>query len=57
MGYLAKLKWQLVFILSKGIGYIKTFKVKDKNNELMYLRINDEKLLKNIKLFGKRLKI
>ena len=57
MGYLAKLKWQSVFILSKVIEFIKTFKVKDKNNKLMYLRINDEKLLKNIKLFGKRLKI
>ena len=46
MGYLAKLKWQSVFILSKVIGFIKTFKVKDKSNKLMYLRINDEKLLK-----------
>ena len=25
--------------------YVKTFKVKNKNNKLMYFRINDEKLL------------
>ena len=40
-------------------GYIKTFKVKDgdkdKNNKLMSLRKDDEKL--NIKLFELRLKI
>ena len=30
-------------------GYVKTFKVKDKNNKLMCFCINDEKLLENHK--------
>ena len=38
--------------------YAKTFKdkVKNRNNKLMSLCINNEKLLKNIKPFGLRLK-
>ena len=32
-------------------GYLKTFKVKDRNNKLMSLRINDEKLLEIYKTF------
>ena len=46
----------LVLILPKMSGYVKTFKVKDKNNKLMYLGINGEKPLKSIKLFGLKLK-
>ena len=30
-------------------GYVKTFKVKDKNNKLMSFRKNDEKLLEKYK--------
>ena len=36
---------QLVLIMPKISGYVKTFKVKDKNNKLMSFRIDDEKLL------------
>ena len=47
-------------ILPKLSGYIKAFKVKDadkhKNNKLMYLHIDDEKLLKNLKPFQLTLK-
>ena len=39
----------LVLILPKISGYIKTFKVKDKNNILMYFRIDDDKLLEKYK--------
>ena len=39
----------LVLIMPKRSGYVKTFKVKegnkDKNNKLMFFRIEDEKLL------------
>ena len=42
-------------------GYAKAFKVKDgekdRNNKLMSLGIDDEKLLNNKTLFGLRLKI
>ena len=41
-------------------GYVKTFKdrggYKNKNNKLMSLRIDDDKLSKNIKPFGLSLK-
>ena len=39
---------QLVLILPKTSGYVKTFKVKDKKNKLMSFR-NDEKLLEKYK--------
>ena len=39
----------LVLILPKMSGYVKTFKVKDKNNKLVSFRINDEKLLEKYK--------
>ena len=43
----------LVLIMPKMSGYVKTFKVKEGDNKLMSLRIDDEKLLeKNIQLFG-----
>ena len=43
----------LVLVMSKMSGYVKTFKVKerdkDKNNKLMSFCINDEKLLEKYK--------
>ena len=43
----------LVLVMPKISGYVKTFKVKDgnedKNNKLMSFRINDEKLLEKYK--------
>ena len=43
----------LVLVMSKMSGYVKTFKVKerdkDKNNKLMSFRKNDEKLLEKYK--------
>ena len=59
IAFLDKTIRPLVLIMLKMSGYIKTFKVKDgdkdKNNKLMSLRKDDEKL--NIKLFELRLKI
>ena len=43
--YLDKVVRPLVLILSKMSGYVKIFKVKDKNNKLISFLINDEKLL------------
>ena len=47
-------------MMPKMSRYIITFKAKDgrkdKNIKLMSFSINDEKLLKNIKLFGLKLK-
>ena len=48
IGYLGRLIRQLVLILPKTSGYVKTFKVKDKKNKLMSFR-NDEKLLEKYK--------
>ena len=52
IGYLDKVIRPLVIILFKMSGYVKTFKVKngdkDKNNNVMYFAIDDEKLLENI---------
>ena len=49
IGYLDKVLGPLVLILPKMSGYVKTFKVKDrdkdKNNKLMSFHMNDEKLL------------
>ena len=49
IGYLDKHIRPLVLILPKMSGYVKTFKVKDRNNELTSFRINDEKLLEKYK--------
>ena len=49
IGYLDKVIRQLVLILPKISGCVKTFKFKDKNNKLMSLRKNDEKLLEKYK--------
>ena len=38
----------LVLIMPKMSGYVKTFKVKEGDNKLMSLRIDDEKLLEKI---------
>ena len=36
-------------MMSKMSGYVKTFKVKERNNKLISFRINDEKLLEKYK--------
>ena len=45
IGHLDKDIKPLILIMPKMSGYVKTFKVKDKNNILSSLRIDDEKLL------------
>ena len=51
--YLDKAIKPLVLIMPKMSGHVKTFKVKegdkDKNNKLMYVRIDDKKLLEKYK--------
>ena len=42
IGYLDKVIRPLLLLLPKMSGYVKTFKVEDKNNKLMTLHINDE---------------
>ena len=53
IGYLDKAIRQLVLIMPKVSGYVQTFKVKDgdknKNDKLMYLPINDEKVSEKYK--------
>ena len=53
IAYLDKAIRALVLIMSKMSGYVKTFKFKDggkdKNNKLMYFRIDTEKLLEKYK--------
>ena len=53
--YLDKDIRPLVLVMPKMNRYVNTFQVKevhkDKNNKLMSFRIDDENLLKNIKLF------
>ena len=53
VGYLDKVIKPLVLILPEISGYVKTFKVKDrdktKNNKMMPFRIKNEKLLKKHK--------
>ena len=39
----------LVLIVPKMSGYIKAFKIEDKNNKLMSFRINNENLLEKYK--------
>ena len=39
--YLDKVMRPLVLILAKMSGYIKTFKVEDKENKLIFFPIND----------------
>ena len=47
--YLDKFQRTLVLTMSKISRYVKSFKVKDKKNKLMFIRIDDEKLLKKHK--------
>ena len=53
IGYLDKVLGALVFILFKMSGYVKTFKIKDgeqdKNNKLTSFHIDDNKLLEKYK--------
>ena len=49
IGYLNKVIRPLVLILSKMSGYVKTFKITDKSNNLMSSCINDEKVLEKYK--------
>ena len=49
IGYSDKAIRPLVLIMSKMTGYVKTFKVEDKNNKLKSFRIYDEKLLEKYK--------
>ena len=53
IGYLDKTIRPLVLLMPKMNRYVKTFKVKDgdknKNNKLMSLRVDDEKLLEKYK--------
>ena len=44
-GYSDKAIRPLVLIISKMSGYVKTFKLEDKNSKLMSFHIGDEKLL------------
>ena len=48
-GYLVKAVTPLVLIIPKMCGYVKIFKVEDKNSKLMSFRIDDEKLLEKYK--------
>ena len=48
-GYLVKAVIPLVLIIPKMCGYVKIFKVEDKNSKLMSFRIDDKKLLEKYK--------
>ena len=60
IGYLDKAIRPLVLLMSKMIGYVKTFKVKDvdkdKNNKLLSFRIDEEKLLEKYKAICTKIK-
>ena len=62
IGYLDDFVTPLVFILPKMSGYLRSFKNKDgdkdknKNNKLISFCIYDDKLLKNYKTIGIKLK-
>ena len=49
IGCLHKVIRPLVLILLKMSGYVKTFKVEDKNKKMMSFHVNDGKLLKKYK--------
>ena len=49
IAYLDKDIRLLVLIVPKMSGYIKAFKIEDKNNKLMSFRINNENLLEKYK--------
>ena len=57
IGYLHKAITPLVLIMPKMSGYVKTFKVKDGSNKLMYFNnIDDEKLLEKYKAIWTKIK-
>ena len=41
--------------MPKTSGYVKAFKIEDKNNKLMSFRIDNEKLLQKYKLFATKI--
>ena len=49
IGYLDKDIRPLVLLMAKMSGYFNTFKVEYKNNKLMSVFINDEKILEKYK--------
>ena len=49
IAYLDKDIRLLVLIVPKMSGYIKAFKIEDKNNKLMFFHINNENLLEKYK--------
>ena len=49
IGYLDRDIGSLVLIMPKMSGYVKTFKVEDKDSKLVYFGIDDEKLLEKYK--------
>ena len=49
IGYVNKAIRPLVLIIPKTSGYVKTFKVEDKDNKSMSFRIDNEKLLQKYK--------
>ena len=49
IGYVNKAIRPLVLIIPKTSGYVKTFKVEDKENKSMSFRIENEKLLQKYK--------
>ena len=59
-GYLEKIIRPLALIIRKMNGYVKTFKVndrdKDKSNKLMSFRTDDEKLLEKYKAIWNKMK-
>ena len=54
--YLDEVIKPLVLILPKISGYIKSFKVKDSKNNLMSLRVDDEKLLEKYETIWTKIK-
>ena len=60
IGYLEKVIKPIVLMLPRMSGYVDTFKVKDKekdkNNKLLSLRINEEKLLEKYKTIWTKIK-
>ena len=60
IGYLEKVIKPIVLMLPRVSGYVDTFKVKDKekdkNNKLLSLRINEEKLLEKYKTIWTKIK-
>ena len=56
IGHLDKAVRLLVLIISKMSGYLKRSNVKEGNNELMYLRKDNQKLLEKYKAIWTNIK-